>query len=108
MCFGRRQLILAPAGALFSLLLLGSSVHASESLVLRNVSSEAGLANLALHDGAWFGVAVVFADLDGDFWPDLYFGAGTGQHDQVCINLRKGQFRCTDAGPARASAALAV
>ena len=89
---------------------MGGKVAAADSSVLsfRDTTVAAGLGNLAMQDGAWYGVAVAFADLDGDLWPDLYFGGGGGQYDQICINLRTGKFSCHETGAKRTNPALAI
>src|SRR5262252_1884071 len=88
-------------------LLVAADVHASP-ISFRDATVESGLQKISLKDGIWFGVAVAFVDLDGDLWPDLYFGGGAGQHDQLCLNTHDGKFACQDTGPTRTNPALAI
>ncbi len=76
---------------------------------LRNVTKGSGLEGISMRSGgAYYGVAVAFADLDGDLWPDLYLGGGPNQPDQLCINTHDGKFSCRGTVPQRGAVALAI
>jgi hypothetical protein len=81
-------------GAALALLLVAAPAAASPPINFVDRAREAGLAGLRGNVGAWYGAAVAFIDLDGDHYPDLFFGAGMGEYDQLCLNQRNGTFTC--------------
>lgn len=90
------------------LLLFEAAPASAEPFSFRNATAGSGLERVLQRDGAWFGAAVAFADLDGDLWPDLYLGGGRQQRDQICINTRDGKFVCRETGDVRSKVALAL
>jgi hypothetical protein len=94
--------------ALAGLVAPPSVAFAAPSFVLQDRAEQAGLDGISLVGTAWYGVAIAFVDLDGDGWPDLYFGAGRGQRDWLCLNRRDGRFACSNVGSVNASDVLAI
>src|SRR4051794_37057334 len=85
-CLWRTDRVLSAFLAVVLLSLFPSLVVAAPTIVLTDRAQAAGLGTVAVRGSSWQNAAVAFVDLDGDGWPDLYFGAERGKVDTLCKN----------------------
>ena len=87
--------------------LLAAPALATTPPVFVDKAMSAGLGGIEGSSGGYSG-GIVFADLDGDRWPDLFVGLGKTQKNVLCINRHDGTFSCGASGPANNAGVMGI